>query len=101
MRMEKDVRIGCCLLAMALLGALMVRTSFAADADSITHDGNKAAGPSTESGSPQPPPGADAASSSGAKNADDIDTRISVQPRRAGAKPDKAGESKTKLSVPL
>jgi len=42
----------------------------------------------------------DKAPAAAAKGTEDIDTRISVQPHRAGTKSGKPGEAKTKLSLP-
>ena len=59
------MRISSCLLAVVLIGGTFsMRASFAQD------------------------------TSSGEKAPDAVDTRIGVQPRRAGAKPDKIGEAK-------
>ena len=96
-------RVGNSLFAVMLLG-LLTQAAFAEDTDAGRHEGNStsnlSAAPSAPPSSAQTSSGENAASESTAKSADDIDTRISVQPRRTGTKPGKVGEARAKLSLP-
>jgi len=68
--------------------------------DSAIHDGSKASDSSVGPSGSQPPVSGDAVSGVG-PNANDIDTRITVQPhRRPGAKADTVGQAKAKFTLP-
>ena len=100
---DNHSRVGNSLFAVMLLG-LLTQAAFAEDTDAGRHEGNStsnlSAAPSAPPNSAQTSSGENAASESTAKSADDIDTRISVQPRRTGTKPGKVGEARAKLSLP-
>lgn len=86
---ESGLRIVVRLLAMALIGTWM---SFACLAEEAARDGGGSTLPANPGGS-RPPAREDAAG--GGKDADAIDTRITVQPRRLG-KRDELREGDTK-----
>src|SRR5271170_4410297 len=92
-------RVGFWLFAMMLLG-LLTQAAFADDADAGRHEGDPSSKLSAAPTSAQTSSSENAASESATKSADDIDTRISVQPRRTGTKPGKVGEARAKLSLP-
>jgi hypothetical protein len=109
MAMENAMKIGFGLLAAVLIGLLAARESRAEDADQNKH-AQGAASSSVEHGNSPPSGGnatsegdtksaGDAASNFETKGADDIDTRITVQPRRTGAKSDTGGKAKTKFTL--
>ena len=100
MAMESGLKIGSCLLAIALVAASTMRASFAEEPGSGARDDRKASSPSAAPNGSQPPSSEDAASGSGGKNSDPIDTSMSVPPRRLGAKPGKVGEAKAKVESP-
>ena len=94
------LKIGSCLLAIALFAGLMMRAGFAEEPGSGARDDRKASNPSAAPNGSQPPSSEDAASGSSGKNSDPIDTSMSVPPRRLGAKPGKVGEAKGKVELP-
>lgn len=100
MSMENGLKVGACLLAIVLFGALPMQGAFAEEAGSGVADKSKASPPSTESNSSQPASGEDATSGTGGKNSNPIDTRLGVQPHRPAAKPGKVGDAKTKFELP-
>jgi hypothetical protein len=100
MPMKNGLRIGFCVTAIVLLGALTMPLGFAEDVDFDTHNDGKASTPAAAPGDSQSSPGEDAASRP-AGNSDDIDTRISVQPHRPTGKPDKVGGGKAKINLPV
>jgi hypothetical protein len=107
MSTENGLRTGSCLLAVVLIGvALSMRAGFAEDAGSAARDDTKASDHSTAPAGDkldtQSAPRGDndkgIAGESGDKTPDGIDTRIAVQPRRAGAK--LGGDAKAKIELP-
>jgi hypothetical protein len=101
MATKSGLRIGSRLLVIALLGALTAGAGFAEEAGSSSQDHGKGPDLSAEPGGAPSPSSEDAASIPGGKNHDDIDTRMSVQPRHPAAKADKVGEAKSKIKLPL
>ncbi len=116
MSTENRLRISACVLATVLLGALpTVQAVYAEEAgsgtrdsgasnsgtrDSAIHGGSKGSDSSVGPSGSQPRGSGDAVSGV-SPNADDIDTRITVQPhRRPGAKVDTVGQAKGKFTVP-
>jgi hypothetical protein len=88
--MEYDLKIGCYVLAIVLLGALTLRAAHAEDSASGTQAGAQATPSVSE----------DVTSGSGGKTGpDDIDTRITVVPHRTTNKVDKAAEFKIKSNA--
>jgi len=93
------MKIGFGLLAVVLVGALTAHESRAEDAHQTGHAESAPAATSSEHGAGSPSGGA-ARSGAETKSADDIDTRISVQPRRTGAKSNKGAEARVKITLP-
>jgi hypothetical protein len=91
---NSHARIGSRFFAIVLLG-LLPQMAFAEDTAAGGHQGNAT---SNAAGAPSGS-GASFSEESAAKNTDDIDTRISVQPRHTGNKPGKAGEAKVKFNL--
>ena len=107
MSTENGLRTGSCLLAVVLIGvALSMRAGFAEDAGSAARDDAKASDHSTAptgdkldiQSAPRGENDKGIAGESGDKTPDGIDTRIAVQPRRAGDKPGK--DTKAKIESP-
>jgi hypothetical protein len=108
------LKVGFKLAAIALLGALLIRPGFAEEAGSTEHGDRKSSTSGESSGARSPggedrgggatkpdAPGKDVNTAApAAGNANDIDTRISVQPRHLGARPDKGGAKNT-IAPPL
>lgn len=96
--MNNHSRLSTWFLATVLLG-LLTQAAVARDADAGKHEGNPTSNLSAAPNNSHES-GGDAASESAAKSVDDIDTRISVQPRRMSTKPGNAAGAKIKLSLP-
>jgi hypothetical protein len=109
MSTENGLRTGSCLLAVVLIGvALSMRAGFAEDAGSAARDDAKASDHSTAptgdkldiQSAPRGENDKGIAGESGDKTPDGIDTRIAVQPRRAGAKFGTDAKAKIELPAP-
>ncbi len=85
MRKESRWRTGCFVVAIGVLGAFAREASFAGEAGSAAHDG---VAKDVNASAP------------GGKDPDAIDTRIAVEPRRAGGRQDEVGEVKAKIKTP-
>ncbi len=95
---NSHARIGSRFFAIMLL-ILLPQISFAEDTAAGGHEGSATSDAAAAPSGSEASSSADAVSESAAKNADDIDTRISVQPRHTGNKPGKAGEAKVKFNL--
>ena len=95
---NKDAGIGCRVFAIVLLG-LLPQVAFAEDAGSGGHRGDASSNVSAAPNGAQAPSSENAVSESAVKNTDDIDLRITVQPRHTGSKPAKAGAANVKFSL--
>ena len=109
MSMQNGLKISCRLLAIVLLGGLTMRAGFAEENDSDKRDDAKASSRSAAPAAENPitldnrsaPRGDNdkrVEGEPGGKTPDGIDTRIAVQPRRAGDKPGK--DTKAKIESP-
>lgn len=96
---ESDhTKIGSRFLAIMLLG-LLTQAAFAEDTEAGGHQGNASSNVSAAPSGSQAPASEGAASETAPKNAEDIDTRITVQPRHTGNKPGTAAGAKVKFSL--
>jgi hypothetical protein len=95
---NSHARIGSRFFAIVLLG-LLPQIAFAEDTEAGGHQGNATSNAAAAPNGSRASSSEDAVSESAAKNTDDIDTRISVQPRHTGNKPGKAGEAKVKFNL--
>jgi hypothetical protein len=95
---NNHARIGYWVFAAVLFG-LVTQGAFADDIEAGGNHGKTTSNASAAPGGSQAPSSEATVSETTTKNTDDIDTRITVQPRGAGTKPGKVGETKAKFSL--